>query len=166
MTHNDLRVRILVVDDDVEILQVLKRFLELDPRIEAVATAETGAEALRVLGKDDRFDVILSDERLPDIRGVQVLAHARHAHPGMVRILFSGYRDQEAAIKGINEARIHQYVEKPVELAELTNRIFDLVERRELDATVNGEIYLNARSMAKSIHRRRQGADPAGKVDT
>lgn len=165
MTDNDLRVRILVVDDDVENLQELRLSLETDPRIAAVTTAKNGAEALRVLRTDDRFDVVLAEERLPDLRGVQVLAHARHAHPTMLRILLSRYRDQDAVVRGINEARIHQYVEKPVEPTALTDRISDLVERRELETAMNGEIYHHARSMAKSIHRRRQSADPTGTVD-
>lgn len=160
MSEN-LTVRLLIVDDDPGILDVLTRFFELDDRVEEVVGAEGGEDAIKILTKDDRFDAVVCDERMPDMRGTKVLAHVRKAHPTMVRILMTGYQDQEAAIQAINQAKIHRYVSKPVELSTLSNVLFALVEDRYMERVEDADVH-SARAMAKAIHefRKRHIGEP------
>ena len=100
---------ILVVDDEVRSQETLRRTLEEEFE---VLTASSGEQALALLDREPA-DVILCDQRMPGLSGVQTLKEARTRWPDTVRIIVSGYTETEDIISGINEAGIYQYLLKP-----------------------------------------------------
>ena len=100
---------VLVVDDEPRSVEALRRTLEDDY---TVRTA-TGADEARACLERHAVDVILCDQRMPGLSGVQFLKEVRSRWPDTVRCVISGYSDSEDIVAGINEAGIHQYILKP-----------------------------------------------------
>jgi DNA-binding NtrC family response regulator len=106
---------ILVVDDEPEILFSLRALLR---REFEVYTAGSGAEALQVL-QQHPVHVVMTDQRMPHMTGVELLSRLQGEHPQAVRIVFTGYADIKAVIDAINQGRIFRYLTKPWEVEEL-----------------------------------------------
>ena len=100
---------VLVVDDEVRSQEALRRTLEEDFE---VFTAASAAEA-RVILTQESIQVVLTDQRMPEVSGVELLREVRREWPDAVRIIISGYTDSEDIIAGINQAGIYQYLLKP-----------------------------------------------------
>ncbi len=100
---------VLVVDDEQRSLETLRRILEEDFE---VLTAPSGEAALEILGRE-WVQVMLCDQRMPGMTGVELLKQVRDQWPDVVRIIVSGYTDTQDIIAGINEAGIYQYITKP-----------------------------------------------------
>ena len=100
---------VLVIDDEVRSQEALRRTLEEDFE---VFTASSAAEA-RILMEGQSIQVVLTDQRMPEVSGVEFLKEVRRTWPDTVRIIISGYTDSEDIIAGINEAGIYQYLLKP-----------------------------------------------------
>ncbi len=100
---------VLVIDDEVRSQEALRRTLEEDFE---VFTASGAAEARGIM-EARAIQVVLTDQRMPDVSGVEYLKEVRKAWPDTVRIIISGYTDSEDIIAGINEAGIYQYLLKP-----------------------------------------------------
>ena len=127
-------LRVLLVDDEENILRSLRRVLRLEPY--ELVTAESGDAALGVL-ESERVDLIISDARMPGMDGPTLLSNARRRWPWIVRILLTGYADMNSTIKAINDGRIYQYISKPWDDDELRTTIrqalaFQYSERRRL----------------------------------
>jgi putative nucleotidyltransferase with HDIG domain len=106
-----MAVKILIVDDEPNILNALERVLRRDSY--DIITAQGGRDALAALDKHDDIAVIICDQRMPDIDGAQVLKEARFKCPEMVRIALTGYADMDTILQCINEARVTQFILKP-----------------------------------------------------
>jgi thioredoxin reductase (NADPH) len=112
------RPTIITVDDDPQVLGAVERDLRAryggDYR---VIPALSGAEALEVLGelrlRGDEVALIISDQRMPEITGVDLLERAMELHPRSKRVLLTAYADTEVAIRAINTTRLDQYITKP-----------------------------------------------------
>ena len=100
---------VLVVDDEVRALETLRRMLEDDF---SIFTAASAAEGLQVLEREC-VHIVISDQRMPDISGVDFLRTVRSRWPDTIRMILSGYTEAEDIITGINEAGIWQYLLKP-----------------------------------------------------
>lgn len=100
---------LLVVDDEVRGLESLQRILEDDFDVK---TAGTVAEAERIL-QQEWVQIILCDQRMPDMTGVEFLKRVRNQWPDVIRMIISGYTDSDDIISAVNEAGIYQYVTKP-----------------------------------------------------
>lgn len=100
---------VLVVDDEVRSQDAMRRTLEEDF---TVLTA-SGADDARQQLERHEVNVILCDQRMPGLTGVQFLKEVRERWPDVVRIVISGYTDSEDIIAGINDAGIYQYILKP-----------------------------------------------------
>ncbi len=107
--------RILFVDDEPRILLSLKAMFRKDYD---VVTALGGAEGIAQIKAHD-FDVIVSDQRMPEFTGVDVLRTAKEERPRAVRLLLTGYSDMSAIIDSINEGEIFRFISKPWSHAEL-----------------------------------------------
>ncbi len=103
------RATVLLVDDEVRSLETLSR--TLDEEFDVLSTTSV-AEAERLL-EENRVQVILCDQRMPDCTGVEFLARVRERWPRTWRIIISGYSEAEDIIQGINEGGIYQYITKP-----------------------------------------------------
>ena len=112
--------KILFVDDEPRVVQGLRRMLHGMRREWDMSFAESGQEALDLLS-NDKFDVIVSDMRMPGMDGAQLLAEVRERYPYMVRIVLSGQSDQETILRSIESA--HQYLSKPCDAATLRSTV-------------------------------------------
>lgn len=119
---------ILCVDDEVDNVDALERLFRTKYK---VLKATSGAEALKHLDKH-RVTVIISDQRMPQMTGVEFLAGSLKTHPDAIRILLTGYADIEVVIEAINSGRIYRYVNKPWDPVDLVNTVDKAVERFEL----------------------------------
>ncbi len=106
---------VLIVDDEKDNLEALRRLLRQDFK---VTTTESGLEAL-VLMQAQEFAVIVSDQRMPEITGVELLEKAKQLRPSMTRILLTGYTEVESVIGAINRGSIYRYIAKPWDPEEL-----------------------------------------------
>lgn len=101
--------RILAVDDDEGNLVVLEEFLCDDYDI---VTTTSPAEALQLV-RSGEFDMVISDQRMPDITGVELLREVRKLHPDTIRIIISAYSDAKAMLDAINVGEVYRFILKP-----------------------------------------------------
>ena len=124
---------ILLVDDEKDNLQALQRLLR---GLFNVTTTTSPLEALQMMG-NQRFHVIVSDQRMPDMSGVELLEKAKKLSPHSTRILLTGYTDIDSVIDAINRGHIYRYIAKPWDPEEFkltlkqANEAFQL--RKELE---------------------------------
>src|SRR3954453_23530073 len=112
------RPSILAVDDDPQVLRAVERDLRRrfgeDNR---VVRADSGARALEVLRelrrRGDPVALVLADQRMPAMSGVELLTQARELYPDAKRVLLTAYADTDAAIAAINQAARDYYLLKP-----------------------------------------------------
>jgi two-component system, NtrC family, response regulator HupR/HoxA len=102
-------VSVLVVDDEPRALETLRRTLEDEFEI---LTAGSGDEGLAVM-EQEPVQVVVSDQRMPGMSGVEFLRTVRARWPDTIRLILSGYTESEDIIRGVNEAGIWQYLLKP-----------------------------------------------------
>lgn len=135
------RPTLLLVDDEDSILSALRRLLRREPF--HVLTASGGQAGLDELERN-RVDVIVSDQRMPGMSGVEFLRRAKELYPDTVRIVLSGYADLQGITDAINEGAIYKFLSKPwdddqikVEIAEAFRRKaeHDAEQRRRHGAT-------------------------------
>lgn len=100
---------VLVVDDEPRSIESLERILEDCFDVKGAASVEKAEEIL----EREWVQVILCDQRMPHVSGVEFLKSVRERWPEVVRMIISGYTDPEDIIRSINEAGIYQYVMKP-----------------------------------------------------
>ena len=139
--------RILLVDDEPNVLNGYKRHLR---KLFDVEVADGGAQAIKRIEADEAYAVVVSDMQMPDVSGVQVLAHAAKVHPDTVRIMLTGNADQNTAVCAVNEGRIFRFLNKPCEpeaLAQALNagtQQYQLLraERNLLSKTLGGSVSL------------------------
>lgn len=101
---------VLLVDDEENVLSGYRRSLRGKFRIE---TARSGAEALELIDRRGPYPVIVSDMRMPEMDGVELLSQLKLAHPQMVRVLLTGNSDQQTAVKAINHGDVFRFLNKP-----------------------------------------------------
>ncbi len=142
LVENRPPVKILLVDDEVNITRSLRRLLAQVEGYE-VFLANSGAEGLAQIEAEPDFGVIISDQRMPEMTGVEFLGQARERVPEAVRILLTGYADMEATIAAINQGAVYRYLTKPWqddELLAAVNEAADLYrlvgENKRLNALV------------------------------
>ena len=124
--------RILFVDDDHHLLQGLRRSLRVMRNEWHMVFAGSGEEALRLQG-EGAFDAVVSDMRMPGMNGAELLERTRKHFPDTIRIILSGYSDQESILRTIGPA--HQYLAKPCESEALIEVIRNALRVRELLGT-------------------------------
>jgi DNA-binding NtrC family response regulator len=115
---------ILVVDDEPEILHSLRGLLRRDFDVH---TAPSGAEAIAILEEHD-IHVVMTDQRMPQMTGVEFLKRVKAAHPEAIRLIFTGYADIQAIIDAVNQGNIYRYVCKPWDPEELIRALHDAGE--------------------------------------
>jgi len=108
---------ILLVDDEQNILSTLTRLLRADDR--EIMTAGDSQEGLKKLKDNNGADLVISDNKLPNISGLDFLVKVKQLYPDTIRILITGYPDLESAIKAINNGQVYRFITKPWENEEL-----------------------------------------------
>ena len=121
---------LLVVDDEPDVVKSVQDLLRFDYK---VLGATRAADALKLL-REQPVHVVLSDQRMPEMTGVEFLRQLREQFPDTVRLLFTGYADIRAVIDAINQGNVYRYITKPWEPEELQAVIREAVERYDLVA--------------------------------
>ncbi|MDD4357549.1 MAG: HD domain-containing protein [Smithellaceae bacterium] len=121
---------ILVVDDEEAILDLMK--ITLADQGYDLHMAGSAEEGLKILKKSPNFSLIISDQIMPGMLGVQFFAQARQICPNAMRVLLTGYTDMDAIIEAVNSGGIHLYITKPWRKDELLYSIRQILSRAEL----------------------------------
>jgi signal transduction histidine kinase len=121
--------KVLVVDDEPDVLRSVHDLLRINYE---VVTCQRATDALEQLKAAADIAVILSDQRMPGMTGVELLKRARLIRPETTRLLFTAYADIHAVIDAINQGHVFRYVAKPWEAEELESVIRQAVERHDM----------------------------------
>ncbi len=113
----NIRGRILCVDDEPNILRSLQWLLQKEFEVK---TATSGHDGLTLVREND-FDVIISDQRMPGMMGSEFLREVRKISPRSMRILLTGYSDLQAVLRSVNESEVFRFINKPWKINELPN---------------------------------------------
>jgi DNA-binding NtrC family response regulator len=124
---------VLLVDDDVNTLNSLKRALRCGDY--QVLTAFNGFEALGLLGHTP-FAAAVCDLSMPDMSGLQLLRRIKEYYPEVVRIVLTGQSDISLASRAVNEGEVYRFFTKPWDDDELRQAIDDALERFEAQRQV------------------------------
>ncbi len=150
---------LLLVDDESAITRALNRLFRKQGY--TILTAESGHEGLEHLQKCEMpVSLIISDQRMPEMNGLQFLAKARKLCPEAIRYLLTGCSDREDIIEAVNKGEIHRYLTKPWNDEDLLLQVRQSLEHYEL--TIENQ-RLTAMNMAQkrelqAIHERPEGA--------
>ena len=120
-----MKPSILCVDDEIDNVEVLERTFRTSYN---VITATSGLEALKILEQKE-VAVIISDQRMPQMTGVEFLQKSISSHPDTVRILLTGYSDINSVIDAINTGQVYRYITKPWDIHDLKSTVARAVER-------------------------------------
>ena len=122
---------ILIVDDEDSILNAFKRILA-DENYD-VHVANSGLEGLNKLRSATKpYSIIISDQRMPEMSGVQFFSKAKEIFPDAIRILLTGYADSDAIIEAINKGGVHLYFTKPWHEEEILLHIKQSLSKVEI----------------------------------
>lgn len=143
------RGTLLLVDDEENILSSLRRLLRRDGY--TILTATGGQAALELLASNP-VDVIISDQRMPGMTGVEFLRKAKDMDPDSVRLMLSGYSDLQSVTDAINEGAIYKFLSKPWDDALLRANI-DEAFRRKLLADENRRLAHDLKEANEALAR-------------
>ena len=119
---------ILVVDDEPDVVQSVKDLLRLDYNVLGCTRAEDASKLM----KEHDVDVIMTDQRMPGMTGVELLSEMKVPYPEATRLLFTGYADIRAVIEAINQGNVYRYITKPWDPDELQTILREACERHDL----------------------------------
>lgn len=125
--------RMLVVDDEPDNLDLLYRTFRREFK---VLRAESGLDALKVLASEGEVAVIISDQRMPEMKGTEFLSKTVPDFPDTVRIILTGFTDVEDLVEAINAGQVYRYITKPWDPDELkhvverASQTYDLLKQQ------------------------------------
>jgi signal transduction histidine kinase len=125
---NETRPTLVVVDDEPEVLHSVYDLFRLDYRVLTFTRGQTAVEAIRA----GDAHVVLTDQRMPEMTGVEFLRKVQELSPETTRLLFTGYADLKAVIDAINQGNVYRYITKPWDPDELQLVVRQAVEQRDL----------------------------------
>ena len=123
-----MKATILLVDDEQDAREPIRLVLENNYK---VLCASSGAEALQILEKEE-VHLIIADQRMPQMTGVELLSRVRKSYPNIVRLILTAYTDFDAMLKAINEGQVYRYIIKPWDANDMLLTIRQALEHREL----------------------------------
>ena len=136
------KINILYVDDEVNNLVSFKATFRIKYNI---FTAESGEEAIKLLNDND-INIIITDQRMPNMTGVEFLESILDAHPDPIRVLLTGYADMNAVIDAVNKGKIFHYLSKPWNEEELDMtilRAYDVYKKRITEKELNDKLSIS-----------------------
>ncbi len=119
---------LLLVDDESDCLEPMRVLLEDRYR---VLTALCGEDALGLLEKE-KIEIVIADQRMPGMTGVELLTRVRERYPECIRLILTAYSDFDAMLEAINEGRVYRYIIKPWDVEDMRVTIRQALEWREL----------------------------------
>ena len=144
--------KIMIVDDEPANLRLLERLFRRDHQ---VITASSGAEALRLLEQHD-VALLITDQRMPNMSGIELLKRTASLRPHIVRIILTGYTDVTSLVEAINCGQVYKYVTKPWSNEDLRQTINRALEHYETNRTSH-ELALVNKRLATRLQEMTQG---------
>lgn len=129
--------KMLIVDDEPDNLDLLYRTFRRDFQ---VLRAESGAQALELLSTEGEVAVIISDQRMPEMKGTEFLSKTVPEFPDTVRIILTGFTDVEDLVDAINAGQVYRYITKPWDPDELKTVVHNAAETYDLLKQRLGEL--------------------------
>ena len=121
------KARILVIDDEKIILKSCNKILSEEGY--DVQTVQTGAEGLQRL-KDEKFDIILTDLKMPEISGMEVLKRIMESYPDIIVIMMTGYSTVQTAVEAM-KLGAYDYIPKPFTPEELIEAVDTALDKKK-----------------------------------
>jgi DNA-binding NtrC family response regulator len=125
-----INATILLVDDEPNVTDALKRALRREPY--EILTAVSGAAALELLERN-HVDVVISDEQMPGMSGSVFLSTVRKQFPNTIRMILSGQASLEAAVRAINEGEVYRFFLKPCNPTDLAFTVQQALAHKRLE---------------------------------
>lgn len=119
--------KIMIVDDEPANLRLLERLFRQDYK---VITAASGEEALELLAQHDTA-LLITDQRMPNMSGLELLKQTAELRPHMVRMILTGYTDVGTLVEALNSGLVYQYLTKPWSNEELRLTVTRALEHYE-----------------------------------
>ena len=152
---------LLVVDDENDVCDSVHDLLRREFR---VLRARSAAEGMKLM-QENEVHIIMTDQRMPQITGVEFLSKVRLGHPQAIRMLFTGYADVDAIIAAINQGHIYKFLRKPwqpeeletavVEAAVEFDRLVELAEESTRRGTELDQLRQRIRALEEEVSRLR-----------
>jgi YesN/AraC family two-component response regulator len=122
-----MKPRLLIVDDEPDMLDFLERVFRAEYTVVRASSAE---EALDELGKH-KFTVVITDQKMPHVTGVELLERIGERYPFLVKVLLSGFTEVPEIQRAVERGGIHNYVVKPVDSEKLRAAVTEAIERHQ-----------------------------------
>ena len=156
---------LLIVDDEPNVCDSVHDLLRREFRVLKANSAEEGYQLMQ----EEEVHIVMSDQRMPQISGVELLTKVKSRYPHAIRMLFTGFADVESIIAAINQGHVFQFLKKPWQPEELETAVrqaaaeFDrLSQTAEEKERLNSQIdNLQTRVGALEAELRRIGGQPA-----
>ncbi|MCJ8280279.1 MAG: response regulator, partial [Rivularia sp. ALOHA_DT_140] len=162
--------KILVVDDEPDNLDLLYRTFRRDFQ---VLKADSGSNALKVLAEEGEVAVIISDQRMPEMKGTEFLSKTLPQFPDTVRIILTGFTDIEDLVDAINAGQVYRYITKPWDPEELKGVVqraaetYDLLKQRTEELRrANSQMALLTSSLqvTKTVSSKEESLEPIAAI--
>lgn len=140
---------LLYIDDELENLKVFERVFKKHFNI---FTALSGEEGLSIFEKENGISLVVSDQRMPGMSGVDFLNACKLINPYPIRVLLTGYADLESTINAINDAEIYRFIKKPWEKLDLLQTLNEAQKKYELEKEVRSLDELKTKFMMLVNH--------------
>ena len=147
------KIKILYIDDEVNNLSTFKANFR---KLYDVYTAESAAEGRKIL-ETTEIEIIITDQRMPEMTGVEFLESIVKEFPDPIRILLTGYTDMQALIDAVNKGQIYRYLNKPwneEELKMFINQSYEVYSLRKENAELTKSL-LQANSQLEFMLRQK-----------
>ncbi|MEL6460761.1 MAG: response regulator [Cyanobacteria bacterium J06636_27] len=169
-TERRKKQKILVVDDEPDNLDLLYRTFRRDFQ---VLKADSGSNALKILAEEGEVAVIISDQRMPEMKGTEFLSKTLPQFPDTVRIILTGFTDIEDLVDAINAGQVYRYITKPWDPEELKGVVqraaetYDLLKQRTEELRrANSQMALLTSSLqvTKTVSSREESLEPIAAI--
>jgi two-component system response regulator HupR/HoxA len=140
--------KILIVDDNADILDVLHSTLNKDYQVLKAGNAQDGLQMLEA----NKVDLIITDQRMPGMTGIEFLEKTLAYNPRMIKILLTGYTETKDLIDAINQGRVYRYITKPFKPDDLQIIVKRALEHYEMEVD-NVRLYQELQDAHKNLER-------------
>jgi DNA-binding NtrC family response regulator len=123
------KAKILYVDDESGNVRVFRSIFK---RFYTVLTAESAKQGIEVLRSQNDIQLIITDQRMPEMTGVEMLKAINEEFPNLIRIILTGYSDIDVIIEAVNECNLYRYITKPWKDDEIKQAIEQGLETYKL----------------------------------
>ena len=140
---------LLVVDDEADVCDSVHDLLRREFQVLKARSADEGLKLMR----ENEVHIIMTDQRMPKVTGVELLRSIRAGHPQAIRMLFTGYADLDSVIAAINQGHIFKFLKKPWQPEDLEQAVREAAAEYER-LVENAEILDNLRHDLQLLRER------------